>query len=129
MNSESILENINILNEDKFLQDRIAQLNARYILFNTNESKDTFPNYSVKDDNMSLLAFQYLNLGCRLVEQEKILESSEALEKGSQILEYIYGSENNDISFRKYYVLISSLGYYSAFQYSKSFILLSLIHI
>ena len=48
MNSESILENINILNEDKFLQDRIAQLNARYILFNTNESKDTFPNYSVK---------------------------------------------------------------------------------
>lgn len=127
MNSESILENINILNEDKFLQDRIAQLNARYILFNTNESKDTFPNYSVKDDNMSLLAFQYLNLGCRLVEQEKILESSEALEKGSQILEYIYGSENNDISFRKYYVLISSLGYYSAFQYSKSFILIKKI--
>lgn len=127
MNIEQIFENISILDEDKYLQDRIAQLNARYILFNTNEDKDNFPNYSVRDDDMSLLAFQYLSLGCRLAENQQVDNASEPLEKGAQILEYIYGSENNDINFRKYYVLISSLGYYSSFQYSKSFILINKI--
>ena len=47
-------------------KNQIAQLNARYILFNTNEDKENFPNYKLKEDNLTLLGFQYLNLGCRL---------------------------------------------------------------
>jgi hypothetical protein len=127
MSIEKTLEDIQKLNEDKYLHDRIAQLNARYILFNTNESKENFPNYSVRDNEMTLLAFQYLNLGCRLAEKQQIDRAPEALEKGAQILEYIYGSSNNEIDFRKYHVLISSLSYYSGFQYSKSFILINKI--
>ncbi|WP_299116392.1 DEAD/DEAH box helicase [uncultured Winogradskyella sp.] len=124
MSIETILEEIDKLDEDKYLQDRIAQLNARYILFNTNESKENFPNYSVKDNEMTLLAFQYLNWGCRLAEREQIDLAHNALEKGAQILEYIYGSANNEVDYRKYHVLISSLAYYASFQYSKSFILI-----
>tara|TARA_R110002072_G_scaffold287464_5_gene453181 strand:+ start:18249 stop:21650 length:3402 start_codon:yes stop_codon:yes gene_type:complete len=124
MNNEHTLTTINELNGDKYLQDRIAQLNARYILFNTNENRDNFPNYSVKDEEMTLLAFQYLNLGCRLVENDDIQIATEPLERGAQILEYIYGSKNNEINYRNYHVLISALAYYSAFQYSKSFILI-----
>ncbi len=125
MSIERILAEINILNEDKYLQDRVAQLNARYILFNTDESRENFPNYSVRDEEMTLLAFQYLTLGCQLADRELIDEASGALERGAQILEYIYGSKNNEVNFRRYYVLISSLAYYSAFQYSKSFILIN----
>lgn len=124
MNIENTLVTINKLNEDKYLQDRIAQLNARYILFNTNESRDNFPNYSVRDEEMTLLAFQYLNLGCRLAEKNNIQNASEPLERGAQILEYIYGSKSNETNYRNYHVLISALAYYSAFQYSKSFILI-----
>lgn len=124
MSKKGTFEKIEEYNSDKFLQNQIAQLNARYILFNTNEDKENFPNYKLKDDNLTLLGFQYLNLGCRLAEKELIEEASSTLEKGAEILEYIYGSSNNDIENRDYHVLIASLAYYSGFQYSKSFILI-----
>lgn len=124
MSIETTLESVAKLNEDKYLQNQVAQLNARYILLNTDEEKQNFPNYNVKDEEMTLLAFHYLNLGCRLAEQQAILEASQPLERGAQILDYVYGSRNNETNFRNYHVLISSLAYYSAFQYSKSFILI-----
>lgn len=124
MSIENTLESVTKLNDDRYLQNQVAQLNARYILLNTDEEKENFPNYNVKDEEMTLLAFHYLNLGCRLAERDAILEASQPLERGAQILEYIYGSKNNEIHFRNYHVLISGLAYYSAFQYSKSFILI-----
>ena len=124
MSIENTLESVTKLNDDRYLQNQVAQLNARYILLNTDEDKEKFPNYNVKDEEMTLLAFHYLNLGCRLAERDAILEASQPLERGAQILEYIYGSKNNEIHFRNYHVLISGLAYYSAFQYSKSFILI-----
>ncbi|MFT0714025.1 DEAD/DEAH box helicase [Flagellimonas lutimaris] len=124
MSIENTLESVAKLNEDKYLQNQVAQLNARYILLNTDEEKNNFPNYNVKDEEMTLLAFHYLNLGCRLAEKQEILKASQPLERGAQILEYIYGSKNNETNFRNYHLLISGLAYYSAFQYSKSFILI-----
>lgn len=124
MSIKGTFEKIEEYNSDKYLQNQIAQLNARYILFNTNEDKENFPNYKLKEDNLTLLGFQYLNLGCRLAESNLIEEASSTLEKGAEILEYIYGSSNNDIKNRDYHVLIASLAYYSGFQYSKSFILI-----
>jgi superfamily II DNA/RNA helicase len=124
MSIKGTLKKIEEYNSDKYFQNQIAQLNARYILFNTNEDKDNFPKYKLKDNNLTLLGFQYLNLGCRLAENELMEEASNTLEKGAEILEYIYGSSNNEINNRNYHVLISSLAYYSSFQYSKSFILI-----
>jgi replicative superfamily II helicase len=124
MNIEGTLKKIEEYDNDKYLQNQIAQLNARYILFNTNEDKENFPNYKLKENNLTLLGFQYLTLGCRLAESDLIEEASKTLEKGAEILEYIYGSSNNEINNRDYHVLISSLAYYSGFQYSKSFILI-----
>lgn len=124
MSVKGTFEKIEEYNSDKYLQNQIAQLNARYILFNTNEDKENFPNYKLKEDNLTLLGFQYLNLGCRLAESDLIEEASSTLEKGAEILEYIYGSSNNEIKNRDYHVLIASLAYYSGFQYSKSFILI-----
>ena len=124
MSIERNLKKIEEYNGDKYLQNQIAQLNARYILFNTDEDKENFPNYKLKEDNLTLLGFQYLSLGCRLAESDLLEEASNTLEKGAEILEYIYGSSNNEINNRNYHVLISSLAYYSGFQYSKSFILI-----
>src|SRR5690554_7952597 len=100
MSKKGTFEKIEEYNSDKYLQNQIAQLNARYILFNTNEDKENFPNYKLKEDNMTLLGFQYLNLGCRLAESDLIEEASSTLEKGAEILEYIYGSSNNEINYR-----------------------------
>ncbi|MCY4298920.1 MAG: DEAD/DEAH box helicase [Flavobacteriaceae bacterium] len=124
MSIENTLTSLAKLNQDKYFENQIAQLNARYILLITGEEKENFPNFNVKDEEMTLLAFHYLNLGCRLAEKQEIQKASQPLERGAQILEYIYESKNNETNFRNYHVLISSLAYYSAFQYSKSFILI-----
>lgn len=124
MTNEQIFEKLNAVNKDGYLQNLIAQANARYILFNTNEKKENFPNYSIKDDKLAALALHYLNLGCSLAENEDLEGSRSPLEMGASILENIHGSESNKTETSNYYGLISALAYYVSFQYSKSFILI-----
>lgn len=124
MNTEQIQEKINALEGDATLQNLIAQANARYILYNTAESADNFPNYTIKNENLDVLAFQYLSLGCRQIEQENFSKGIPPLEKGASILEYCHGSAEVQTKFGGYYALIASLSYYVCFQYSKAFILI-----
>jgi hypothetical protein len=124
MNSEQAIEELRIVDEDIILQNLIAQANARYILFNTSESRENFPSYTIKDDKLEILALHYLNLGCILAENNDFELAQNPLEKGASILEYIHGSNNNRTSLSNYYGLISGLSYYVGFQYSKSFILI-----
>lgn len=124
MNTDIIDSNFNKLESDTTLQNLIAQANARYILYNTSEPEENFPRYTIKDDKLNLLAFQYLNLGCQYFENKLFKQASISLEKGASILEFIHGSPNVDSTFKKYYGLTSALAYYVSFQYSKSFILI-----
>jgi len=124
MNTDIIDSNFNKLESDTTLQNLIAQANARYILYNTSELEVNFPRYTIKDDKLNLLAFQYLNLGCQYFENKQFKQASVSLEKGASILEFIHGSPNANSTFKKYYGLTSALAYYVSFQYSKSFILI-----
>lgn len=127
MNLEHIEESYKALESDSTLQNLIAQANARYILYNTGESKENFPRYTIKDEQLNILAFKYLNIGCNYFEIRNFTKASHSLEKGASILEYIHGSINTQTKNKNLFCLISALAYYVCFQYSKSFILISKI--
>ncbi len=127
MTFDQIQEKLDKVEKDSTLQNLIAQANARYILYNTAESLDNFPKYTIKDDKLNLLAFHYLNLGCRFIENEHLKNGIFPLEKGASILENIHGSPEVKTNLGNYYGLISALSYYVCFQYSKAFILIKKI--
>ena len=127
MTFDQIQEKLDRIEKDLTLQNLIAQANARYILYNTSESTDNFPKYTIKDDKLNLLAFHYLNLGCRFIENKHLKNGIFPLEKGASILENVHGSPEVRTKLGNYYGLISSLSYYVCFQYSKAFILIKKI--
>src|SRR5690554_7204883 len=92
MTIDEIQDKLDRVEKDSTLQNLIAQANARYILYNTSERIENFPKYTIKDDKLNLLAFHYLNLGCRFIENEHIKSGMLPLEKGASILENIHGS-------------------------------------
>jgi replicative superfamily II helicase len=124
MKIEKIQEKLDRIEKDSTLQNLIAQANARYILYNTSESVDNFPKYTINDDKLNLLAFHYLNLGCRFIENNYLKNGILPLEKGASILENTHGSPEVKTNLGNYYGLISALSYYVCFQYSKAFILI-----
>lgn len=125
MNIEHIEESYRALESDSTLQNLIAQANARYILYNTRESQQNFPRYTIKDEQLNILAFKYLNIGCNYFEHHDYTKAASSLEKGALVLEYIHGSINTETKNKNLFCLISALAYYVCFQYSKSFILIS----
>jgi hypothetical protein len=124
MNIEQNIERLRKLNSDELIQGLIAQADARYILFNTSEQRENFPAYTIQDDNLSILALYYLEVGCSFGENQNLELCREPMEKGASILEFIHGSEANKTELSNYYCLVSALAYYVSFQYSKSFILI-----
>jgi hypothetical protein len=124
MNIEQNTARLKKINNDSLIQNLIAQANARYILLNTSENRENFPPYTIEDDNLNILAFYYLDIGCSFAENENLEEAREPMEKGASILEHVHGSEANKHELSNYYSLISALAYYVSFQYSKSFILI-----
>lgn len=68
MTTEKITEGLSRLNNDRVIQNLIAQANARYILLNTAE--ENFPPYTISDSELNLLALQYLNFGCCYAENQ-----------------------------------------------------------
>ena len=124
MTTNECLEKERRLENDSYVQNMIAQANARYILFNTSEERANFPNYTIKDENLNILAFYYLNLGCNLLENKEIEASRAPIEKAASILEFVHGSKTNQQNTSNFYGLVSSLAYYACFQYSKAFILI-----
>ena len=87
MNIEHIEESYRALESDSTLQNLIAQANARYILYNTRESQQNFPRYTIKDEQLNILAFKYLNIGCNYFEHHDYTKAASSLEKGALVLE------------------------------------------
>lgn len=124
MHIEQNVERFKRIEGDSLIQNLIAQANARYILFNTSEGQENFPAYTIRDSNLNILAFYYLEIGCSFGENQDLDNAREPLEKGAAILEYIHGAEVNKTALSNYFSLVSALSYYVSFQYSKSFILI-----
>ena len=86
---EQSLNRLNRLNNDNLIQNFIAQASARYILLNTNESRENFPPYTIQDDQLNILAFYYLEIGCSLAENNDFEAARDGLEKGASLLEHV----------------------------------------
>ena len=112
------------LEEDSFTQNLIAQANSKNILLEANEPFENFPKYTENlDDKINYIAFSYLSIACILKENENHNEIAvNAFEKAGDIIYYIHAPQNNKKLNSDYYLLISSLSFYIASQYSKSFI-------
>jgi len=118
-----LLEEIyNELNADSYFRDLVSQSDARYILYKTKDQKENFPPTSFTNEQLELLAFQYLDLGCRITENGKGEIGVFALEKAASILYSVHNSSAPESIYGKFYGLIASMAYYSSFHYSRSFV-------
>lgn len=125
MKNEKALSMLEHLEKDDYTQNLIAQGDSRYILFNVNEEPENFPNYSSGlDAKLTNIALSYYSIGCTFAENAEIESALYPLEKGATILENVHGPLGNRTAYSSYFVLTSSLAYYAAHQYSKSFIVL-----
>ena len=124
MTVEKALELFNELEKDRFTQNLIAQANSKNILLEANESFENFPNYIENlDERINHIAFSYLSIACTLKENHSHNNITlNAFEKAGDIIYYIHAPQNNKKVNSNYYLLISSLSFYIASQYSKSFI-------
>jgi hypothetical protein len=125
MNNEIIRQSLNRLDEDRVVQNLIAQANARYILLNTSEESTNFPPYTIQDNNLNVLAFHYITLGCCYAENQQLGDAMVPLEKGASILEAVHAPLVNQTATSNYFGLIAAMAYYVGFQYSKAFILIT----
>lgn len=124
MTVEKALQLFNELEEDAFTRSLIAQASSKNILLEANEPFENFPNYTENlDEKINHIAFSYLSIACTLKEQQvhnKI--SNIAFEKSGDIIYQVHSPKNNKKENSDFYLLISSLSFYIASQYSKSFI-------
>jgi len=128
MKIEKALELLQKTEENKAIQNFIAQGNSRYILFNVNEPIANFPNFTENlDSRLMSIAYTYLSIGCSISERGNLKDASVPLEKAASVLEYVHFPMENRNVHSNYAQLTSALAYYASFQYSKAFILLKTI--
>lgn len=112
------------LENDEFAQNLIAQSNAKNILLAVKEDEANFPNFTEGlTDRVNSIAFAYLSIGCAITEKSEIDDVAlQAFEKAGDIIHYIH-APNTELSKKSsFYLVVSSLSFYLASQYSKSFI-------
>lgn len=116
------------LESNGMIQNLILQADSRYILYNVQEPQENFPNYTVGlDEKLISIAISYLSIGCTFAENENGEHAIYSLEKGATILGNLYSPIANRNEYSSYFILASSLAYYAANQYSKSFVILKTI--
>lgn len=112
------------LENDEFAQNLIAQSNAKNILLAVKEDEANFPNFTEGlTERVNGIAFAYLSIGCAIAEKSEVNDIAvQAFEKAGDIIHYIH-SHNTEINEQSsFYLVVSSLSFYLASQYSKSFI-------
>lgn len=106
-------------------QNLESQANARYILYGVHEDNANFPNFDIHlSEKSEGLAYLYLEVACSLYESENIIDAIPYFEKGASLLEYNHAASREDY-FSDFSLMVCGLAYYCAFQYSKSFIVIS----
>lgn len=102
-----------------------SQANARYILYGVHEDRTNFPNFVAGlSEKTEYLSYLYLEVACSLFELENYTEATSFFEKGASLLEYNYAASKEE-NYSDYSLMVCSLAYYCACQYSKSFIVIS----
>lgn len=110
---------------DTTIQNYIAQVNSRFILYNANEPIENFPKYTTALDERCLhISFSYLNFGWHFFDKEQNDKAVYCIEKAAGLLEHLFAYNRCEKTYKEFYNLICALAYYVSSQYSKSFIVL-----
>ncbi|MFK5893042.1 MAG: DEAD/DEAH box helicase [Pseudomonadota bacterium] len=127
MNIDKALELFVEFESDSFVQNLIAQSNAKNILLEVKEPEENFPKFTEGlDERITSIAFTYLSIGCSLREKGENGEiASAAFEKAGDIIHYIHSPDSINHNNSNFLLVISSLSFYLAAQYSKSFIVIN----
>lgn len=126
MNIDKALDLFAEIENDSFVQNLIAQSNAKNILLEVKEPEQNFPNFTEGlDERITGIAFTYLSIGCALREKGGNSDTaSTAFEKAGDIIHYIHSPKSVSHDNSNFLLVISSLSFYLASQYSKSFIVI-----
>lgn len=123
-----IIESFSKFHEDTYFQNLIGQSYSRAILRDINESVENYPRYDDKLDIKLLMLVQlYLNTAFKIpgdIDDEELKRiRNDAFKISADILKnlYYYGATATE---KDYYLLISSMAYYVANDFSKSFALM-----
>ena len=126
MNIDNALALFDKFEGDRFVQSLIAQSNAKNILLEVKEPEENFPNFTEGlNERITSIAFTYLSIGCALRDKGGNSEvASAAFEKAGDVLHYIHSPKGVNHDNSNFLLVISSLSFYLASQYSKSFIVI-----
>lgn len=126
MNIDKALNLFVEFENDSFVQNLIAQSNAKNILLEVKEPQENFPKFTTRlDEKVISIAFTYLSIGCTVREKgENSQVASAAFEKAGDIIHYINSPDSINYDNSNFLLVISSLSFYLASQYSKSFIVI-----
>lgn len=123
---EYIAEIAKELNNNESFKNILAQAKARYILFSVGEDKVNFPAFTPKlTEKVDYLAYLHLEVGCTFHSDGKYDNAQQYFEIAANLIEYNHVPGANESEYSRFHILVGSLAYYCASQYSKSFILLS----
>lgn len=124
MNITKAVKLFNELENDEFAQNLIAQSVAKNILLTVQEDKDNFPTFTEKlTERVNNIAFAYLSIACAMAEKKTNHKIAiQAFEKAGDIIYYTHAPMTEINTQSSFYLVVSSLSFYLASQYSKSFI-------
>lgn len=124
MNIKKALQRFETLEHDDFVQNLIAQSNAKNILLTVKEDEANFPKFTEKlTEKINSIAFAYLSIACAIAEKHEFTDIAlQSFEKAGDIIHYIHAPMLETNKQSGFYLVVSSLSFYLASQYSKSFI-------
>ena len=113
---------------DKYFANLSAQIDARHILEQTEESELNYPNFDKQLKNkVTHLAYAELMTGCSLFERGDHDRGRKYLERAGKIIGDAYLYEKDDDIFN-FHLLIGALSLYASNQYSRAYVMLRKVH-
>lgn len=115
---------LEVLRDGSQDKNTYAQANAKHILMSVDTPPAEYPRFNLRlADQADAQIYLYLEIGVNLYDTE-LEKAVFAFERGAQLIEYNHTDRINQVSTSNYNLLVGALAYYSARQYSKSYILL-----
>jgi len=105
------------------IQNLFAQSSASYVLYEVGEDEDNFPQFDAAlTDKVTMSAYALLAAGVSLAESELSSESIAAMEEAAALLNNVHLPHAPEATTSSFHVLISSMAFYAAGQYSRAFV-------
>jgi hypothetical protein len=109
--------------QDGRIQNLFAQAQAKHVLHEVGESPDNFPEFDAQlDDKVTFAAYALLAAGCSMLEQQGVSYGIDKVETAASLLESTHGPFAEQSRASAFHILVSSIAFYAAGQYSRAFV-------